>query len=36
MDVTIKVYFADFHEIEVTPCKNTNPICDLAFCESDK
>jgi hypothetical protein len=36
MDIAIKVYFADFYEIEVPPCGNTNPIFDMSFCGSDK
>jgi hypothetical protein len=36
VDVAIKVYFADFHNIAVPPGRNTNPIYDLPFCGSDK
>jgi hypothetical protein len=36
MDVAIKVCFADFYDIAVPPCRNTNPICDLSFYGSDK
>jgi hypothetical protein len=36
VDVAIKVCFVDFHEIEVPPCRNMNPVYDLAFYGSDK
>jgi hypothetical protein len=26
VDVAIRVYFDDFHEIVVPPCKNTKPV----------
>jgi hypothetical protein len=31
VDVAIKVCFADFHDVTVPPCRNTNPIRDLVF-----
>jgi hypothetical protein len=36
VDIAIKVYFVDFHDTVVPPCRNTNPVCDLPFCGSDK
>jgi hypothetical protein len=36
VDVAIKVYFADFHDIAIPPYRNTNHVCDLTFCGSDK
>jgi hypothetical protein len=36
VDVVIKVYFADFHDIVVPPCRSTNHVYDLPFCGSDK
>jgi hypothetical protein len=36
MDVAIKVYFTDFPDIAVPPCKNANPVCDMPFCGLDK
>jgi hypothetical protein len=36
VNVAINVCLHDFQEIIVPPCKNTYPICDLTFQESDK
>jgi hypothetical protein len=36
MDVDTKVYLHDFQEIDVPPCKNMYPVCDMALQGSDR
>jgi hypothetical protein len=36
VDVVTKVCLDDFHEMVVSLCKNTKPVCDLPLWGSDK
>jgi hypothetical protein len=36
VEVAVRVYLEDFHEIAVPPCRNTNPVWDLPLWGSDR